>query len=99
MNESTSSWNYCMITGSSFLNAILRKMTVKIEVIFIGGRTGNIFVRWPNMFPYLGIEISFKNYCFRLAPNCFSIVANFQQQEIGTPIYAREIRESLTHFW
>jgi hypothetical protein len=23
------------------------------------------------------------------------IVANFQQQEIGTPIYAREIRESL----
>jgi hypothetical protein len=43
-------WNY---NWAKFLNAILRKMTVKIEVIFIGGRTGNIFVRWPNMFPSL----------------------------------------------
>jgi hypothetical protein len=57
-----------------FLNAILRKMTVKIEVIFIGGRTGNIFVRWPNMFPYLGIEIlrSLKSYTTWIEGNWWS---------------------------
>jgi hypothetical protein len=49
-------------------------MTVKIEVIFIGGRTGNIFVRWPNMFPYLGIEIlrSLKSYTTWIEGNWWS---------------------------
>jgi hypothetical protein len=57
-----------------FLNAILRKMTVNIEVIFIGGRAGNIFVRWPNMLPYLGIEIlrSLKSYTTWIEGNWWS---------------------------